>query len=484
MRCFIGMDLGTSALKALLVSEAGEIVRETSRAYPVSVSGVCSEQDPEDWIRAVRETLAELSAAAPGAIAGVALGGQMHGLVALDEAGEVIRPCILWNDGRTEAETAYLNETVGEDVLLSRTANIAFAGFTAPKLLWMRRHEPEKFARIRHILLPKDYVVYRLSGEFSTDYSDASGTLLLDVANRRWSEEMCALCGVRAEWLPALHESWEIVGELRAEFGLPGAVVCAGAGDNAAAAIGTGTVRDGQCNISLGTSGTVFIPCGAPDGGSGSGLHFFAHANGGWHRMGCILSAASANRWWIEEILQSGDYEGETAGAECFLGDNPVLFLPYLCGERSPINDVRARGGFLGLSAETTRAQMSLAVLEGVSFALRSCLSIAQKEGARCTLATVCGGGARSALWRRILANVLNIPVAVPVTEQGPALGAAILAMTGCGVYPDVFAAANSFARTGEPVAPDPALAVRYGERYAVYERLYPALKDIFPAMQ
>lgn len=483
MRYFIGMDLGTSALKALLVSETGQIIAETSQAYPVSVSGVCSEQDPEDWMRAVRRALAELSAAASGEITGIALGGQMHGLVALDEAGEVIRPCILWNDGRTEAETAYLNETVGEDVLLARTANIAFAGFTAPKLLWMRTHEAEKFARIRHILLPKDYVVYRLTGEFSSDYSDASGTLMLDVANKRWSEEMCAVCGVQPAWLPSLHESWEIVGRVRPEFGLPNAVVCAGAGDNAAAAIGTGTVRDGQCNISLGTSGTVFIPCGAPDGESGSGLHFFAHANGRWHRMGCILSAASANRWWIEDILGSGDYEGETAGAQRFLAENSVFFLPYLSGERSPINDVRARGCFLGLNAQTTRAQMSLAVLEGVSFALKSCLEIARAEGAQCTLATVCGGGAKSALWRKILANVLDLPVAVPVTEQGPALGAAILAMTGCGVYPDVASAADAFARTGETVMPDPALAARYAERYAVYARLYPALKDVFPLM-
>ena len=363
---YIGIDLGTSAAKLLLVDEEGTVWNTVSKEYPLHfpLPG-WSEQDPEDWWRAVISGIQELIADCnKGQIAGLGCGGQMHGLVVLDKDDRVIRPSILWNDGRTAEQVAYLNETVGRDKLSQCTANIAFAGFTAPKLLWMREHERSKFQQIRKIMLPKDYINYRLTGIHCTDYSDASGMLLLDVAHKCWSREMLDLCSVSEEQMPRLFESYEPVGTLlpdvAADLGLPaGVTVCAGAGDNAAAAVGTGTVGKGRCNISLGTSGTIFISSDTFGVDPNNALHSFAHADGGWHLMGCILSAASCNKWLCEDILGTGDYIGEQAAiTEERLGRNHVFFLPYLMGERSPINDTNARGTFLGMTMNTTRADM------------------------------------------------------------------------------------------------------------------------------
>ncbi len=473
MDWYIGIDLGTSALKGLLVDGAGRIAGEASAEYSVSYPRPgWSEQNPADWVEAMERVLAELSAGRREDIKGISFGGQMHGLVALDGEGRVIRPCILWNDGRTEQQVAYLNETVGRKRLSACTGNIAFAGFTAPKLLWLRENEPENFTRIRRIMLPKDYLVYRLTGQCSTDYSDASGTLLLDVAHRRWSDEMCGRCGVEPGWLPPLHESWEVVGRTLPEYGLPNAMVAAGAGDNAAAAIGMGTVEHGSCNISLGTSGTVFLAQDRFSVDGRNALHSFAHANGKWHLMGCILSAASCRRWWLEDILGTGDYASDEAAGAADSGG--VMFLPYLMGERSPHNDTAVRGAFVGLSASTTRAQMGRAVMEGVAFAIRDCLEAARQTGIAPNAATLCGGGARSGVWRQIVADVLNIPIHIPETEQGPAYGAALLAMRGCGKN----AADNlNVGRMKETVHPERARAEEYEGRYPMFRQLYPLLR-------
>lgn len=472
---FIGLDLGTSGLKGLLVDRNGRILREERAEYCVRYpqSG-WSEQDPKDWLNAALYVLARLAKGAKREIAGISIGGQMHGLVLLDQNDEAIRPAILWNDGRTQKQTEYLNETVGKAKLNELTANIAFAGFTAPKILWVKENEPENFARIAKIMLPKDYLAYKLTGVFSTDYSDASGTLLLDVKNRRWSKEMLAICSVKEEWLPRLYESYEVTGKVAC---LPNAVMTAGAGDNAAAAIGTGTVKNGDCNLSLGTSGTVFLAGDrfAPSGNNA--LHSFCHANGKWHFMGCILSAASANQWWLEEILGTADYEeAEKGGA---LGENDVYFLPYLMGERCPHNDVNARGAFCGMRADTTRAQMCLAVLEGVAFALRDCIECAGEGGVSVARATVCGGGAKSAVWKRILANVLHAEILTPETEQGPAYGAAMLAMVGAGVYQTTEETAR-LVKIKERILPDRDTVAKYEKKYRTFRRFYPALKDIF----
>lgn len=472
MNKYIGVDLGTSGLKLLLVAADGSILDQTALTYPVSYPrDGWSEQNPEDWFAALMRGFEQLGARD---VAGISFGGQMHGLVALDAAGEVVRPCILWNDGRTERETEYLNTLP----VAEYTGNMAFAGFTASKLLWLRKNEEQNFARTAKIMLPKDYLAYKLTGKFATDDSDASGTLLLDVKNRRWSSEMCDICGISAGQLPQLFESYQPVGFVKREicerFGWGKVVVAAGAGDNAAAAVGTGCVNAGDCNVSLGTSGTVFIASDKFVQPSNNALHSFAHANGRYHLMGCILSAASANKWWIEDILGAGY---DLPGAEALLGSNPVMSAPYLTGERCPHNDVGVRGAFVGLSPQTTRLHMSLAVLEGVAFALRNCLELARSCGIAVRASSVCGGGARSALWQKIIANVLNVELSTLKTEQGPAYGAAMLAMVACGEYADVASAADAIVSKRPSVAPEKGLAAAYNERYKKFRALYPALK-------
>lgn len=487
---YIGIDLGTSACKFLLVDESGKVCNQVTREYPLHMPRTgWSEQDPADWWQACLSGIpALLQGFDPAQVRGIGIGGQMHGLVALDEAGEVIRPAILWNDGRTAAQTEYLNNVVGRDTLSRYTGNIAFAGFTAPKILWMKEKEPDLYARIRKIMLPKDYLVWRMTGVHATDYSDASGMLLLDVEHKCWSMPMCEICGVDPSWLARLYESWELVGYLRPEvaaaWGLPGDVrVCAGAGDNAAAAVGTGTVGDGRCNISLGTSGTVFISSRTFGVDATNGLHAFAHADGGWHLMGCMLSAASCNKWWMEEILQvtGQDYNAEQAPITADrLGRNTVYFLPYLMGERSPINDTDARGTLIGLSMDTTRAHITQAVLEGVAFALRDSVEVARSLGISIPRSNLCGGGAKSPLWGTILANVLGIPLDILVTEQGPGYGGALLAMVCCGRYATVQAAADALVRVSRTIRPDPELTARYEDRYRKYRQIYPACKGLF----
>ena len=488
---YIGIDLGTSACKLLLVDETGQVLRTVTKEYPLSFPHPgWSEQDPEAWWRAVQEGIPELLAGSdPAQVAGIGCGGQMHGLVALDENDTVIRPAILWNDGRTAKEVDYLNGTVGRDFLSAHTANIAFAGFTAPKLLWLRENEPESFARIRRIMLPKDYVNYRLTGVHCTDYSDASGTLLLDVEHKRWSKEMCALCGVTDDQLPRLYESWETVGTLlpgiARELGLPETVkVCAGAGDNAAAAVGTGVVGAGGCNISLGTSGTIFISSDRFGVDPNNALHAFAHADGGWHLMGCMLSAASCNKWFCENILHTGDFAGEQTGiTDDTLGRNHVYFLPYLMGERSPINDTNARGTFIGMTMDTARSDLVQAVLEGVAFAIRDSFEVARSLGIAIPRSALCGGGAKSPLWRKILANVLNIPLDLPRTEQGPGYGGALLAMVSCGAYANVGAACAALVQVADTVEPEAELAGRYETRYQQFQQIYPSVKNLFPIL-
>lgn len=483
---FIGIDLGTSAVKLLLMDESGKIHKIVSKEYPLRFPHPgWSEQDPEDWISQTMEGMKELlSECDKSQVKGISFGGQMHGLTALDETDQVIRPAILWNDGRTGKEVEYLNSVIGKEKLSKYTANIAFAGFTAPKILWMKANEPENYSRIRKIMLPKDYLAYRLSGVFSTDYSDASGTLLLDVEHKCWSKEMMDICGLREEQLPKLHESWEAVGTLKpeaaSELGLSEDVkIIAGAGDNAAAAVGTATVGGGACNISLGTSGTLFISSRKFGVDENNALHSFAHADGNYHLMGCMLSAASCNKWWMDEILKTKDYAGEQAQI-AGLGENRVFYLPYLMGERSPHNDPDARAAFIGMSMDTTREDMTLAVLEGVAFGLRDSLEVARKIGADPGRTKICGGGAKSALWRKIIANVMNMKVDIIESEEGPGYGAAILAAVGCGVFPSVEAAAESLVKVTATEEPDEELVKKYEEKYQKFRKLYPALRGKF----
>ncbi|MBQ9121956.1 MAG: xylulokinase, partial [Lachnospiraceae bacterium] len=374
---YIGIDLGTSAVKLLLMNEKGEIKNIVSKEYPLYFPNPgWSEQKPEDWYEQSMAGLKELlEGFDKSQVAGISFGGQMHGLVILDKDDQVIRPALLWNDGRTFEECDYLNDVIGKETLSKYTANISFTGFTAPKILWVKNKEPENFAKIAKIMLPKDYIAYKLTGVHCTDVSDASGMLIFDVENRKWSKEMCEICGITEDQLAKVYESYETVGtvlpEIAKELGIPETVkVAAGAGDNAAAAVGTGTVGDGMCNISLGTSGTIFISSAKFGVDKFNALHSFAHADGSYHLMGCMLSAASCNKWWMDEIIGTQEYAKEQK-AITKLGENHVYFLPYLMGERSPHNNPNARGTLIGMTMDTTSADMTQEVLEGVAFALR-----------------------------------------------------------------------------------------------------------------
>ena len=483
---YVGIDLGTSSVKLLLMDGEGKIQKIVSREYPLYFPHPgWSEQKPEDWYEQVMDGMKELIAEADKSkVAGISFGGQMHGLVILDKEDQVIRPAILWNDGRTYEECDYLNNVIGKEKLSEYTANISFTGFTAPKILWVKNKEPENFKKIVKIMLPKDYIAYKLTGVNCTDVSDASGMLLMDVKNRRWSKEMCEICGISEEMLPKLYESYECVGtvkpEIARELGIPETVkVAAGAGDNAAAAVGTGTVGDGMCNISLGTSGTIFISSEKFGVDKNNALHAFAHADGHYHLMGCMLSAASCNKWWMDEIIGTSDYgaEQKKIGA---LGENHVYFLPYLMGERSPHNNPNARGTFIGMTMDTTRADMTQAVLEGVAFALRDSFEVAKSLGIKIERTKICGGGAKSPLWKKMIANILNLKVDVIESEEGPALGGAMLAAVACGEYKNVEEAAAKIVRIVDTVEPEEELVKKYDERYQQFRQIYPACKPLF----
>lgn len=486
---YIGVDLGTSAVKLLLMDETGKVLNIVSKEYPLSFPQPgWSEQNPSDWWTQSIAGLKELTAGMnKNDVAGISFGGQMHGLVVLDENDEVIRPAILWNDGRTQKETDYLNNEIGKEKLSRLTGNIAFAGFTAPKILWLKANEPQNFAKIKKIMLPKDYIAYRLTGEFSTDYSDASGMLLLDVKNKCWSKEMLEICGVKEEWMPKLYESYGKTGTLKPdvaeELGFPAeCIVAAGAGDNAAAAIGTGTVGAGKCNLSLGTSGTLFITSDKFGVDPHNALHSFDHADGGYHLMGCMLSAASCNNWWMKDILCSDDFadEQKPLDEEGRLGENHVYFLPYLMGERSPHNDPSARASFIGMSMDTSRADMLQAVFEGVAYGLRDSLEVARSLGAAPERTTICGGGAKSPLWRKIVANVMDMKVDTVEVEEGPAYGGAILAAVADKKFESVEAAAKTIIKKKDTTEPDPVLVEKYAAGYEKFKKFYPALKGLF----
>ncbi|HKM22687.1 MAG TPA: xylulokinase [Lachnospiraceae bacterium] len=483
---YIGVDLGTSAVKLLLMDKCGGIRKIVSKEYPLEFPQPgWSQQRPEDWWTQTVAGLKELTSECDkNEIAGISFGGQMHGLVVLDKDDNVIRPAILWNDGRTGKETEYLNNVIGKDKLSEYTANIAFAGFTAPKILWMKENEPENFKKIAKIMLPKDYIAYKLSGVHCTDVSDASGMLVFDVKNKCWSKEMMDICGIREEQLAKIFESYEIVGnilpDVAAELGFSTDVkIVAGAGDNAAAAVGTGTVGDGMCNISLGTSGTIFISSKNFCVDENNALHAFAHADGSYHLMGCMLSAASCNKWWMEDIIGTKEYGKEQEDIKK-LGENNVFFLPYLMGERSPHNNPDARAMFIGMSMDTTRADMTQAVLEGVAFGIRDSFEVAKSLGIKIEKTKICGGGAKSLLWKKIMANVLGIRVEVIESEEGPGYGGAMLAAVACGEYASVEEAAEKLVKVVGAVEPEAELVAKYEEKYQQFKKIYPTVKCLY----
>lgn len=483
---YIGVDLGTSSIKLVLMNEEGKIENIVSREYPLSFPKPgWSEQNPEDWYQAFLEGMEDLlTNYDKSLVEGISFGGQMHGLVILDENDHVIRPAILWNDGRTTKECDYLNNTIGREKVSSYTANMALTGFTAPKILWVKENEPENFAKINKIMLPKDYIAYMISGVHCTDVSDASGMLLFDVKNRRWSQEMLSIVGVKEEQLAKVFESYEAVGTLREDvankLGLnPSVKVIAGAGDNAAGAVGTGTLEHGMCSISIGTSGTVFIATDEFAVDDDNAMHSFDHANGKYHFLGCMLSAASANKWWMDDIIRTKEYNKEQENI-VKLGENRVFFLPYLMGERTPHNNPNARGTFVGMTMDTTREDMTQAVLEGVTFALRDALEIARSFGVTITRVRLNGGGAKSKLWCEMVANIMNVKVDKINSEEGPGFGAAILAAVGCEKFNSVEEAASKLIKVVSTIEPEEELVRKYEEKYQMFKTIYPALKSVY----
>ncbi|MBN1203016.1 MAG: xylulokinase [Anaerolineae bacterium] len=490
MAYLLGLDVSTTGSKALIIDETGAVIASYTTPHPIShPKPLWSEQDPADWwngmLTAIRAAVNDIDSA--DQIKAIGLTGQMHGLVCLDANNNVLRPAILWNDQRTGAECDAINEIIGAERHIQLTGNRPLTGFTSPKILWVRNHEPDIYAQIAHVLLPKDYIRFKLTGGYATDMADGAGMILLDVANRRWSDVVLRELDIPAEWMPDAYEGPAITGvvsdEAAAITGLKaGTPVVGGGGDQAAQATGVGAVEPGIVALTVGTSGVVFAPLASyayePEGR----LHAFCHAvPGQWHFMGVMLSAAGSLQWYRDTLAPDEDFGPLTDEAESIApGCEGLVFLPYLTGERTPHPDPLARGAFVGLTARHTRAHLTRAVLEGVAFGLRDSFELIKSSDAGViNEVRVSGGGAKSPVWRQILADVFNAPLVVAEALEGAAFGAAVLAGVGGGVFSDVPTAAKALVSLGERVEPGPD-AASYADAYALYRDLYPALKPIF----
>ena len=483
---FIGVDVGTTSVKILAIDELGKIIKTVTKEYPIYFpQPMWSEQNPEDWWQQTLKGLDELFRGVNKAeVKAIGLSGQMHGLVILGEEDEVIRPAILWNDQRTEKECHYLNNIVGKAKISDWTGNIALTGFTAPKILWIRENEPDNFNRIKKIMLPKDYLAYKISGEFATDMSDASGTLYLDVKNRKWSNEMLNVLGISIDQLPRLYESFEVIGNIKEDLAerleLPKDVkIVIGGGDQAVAAVGGGIVGENACSVSLGTSGVVFANSEDFVVDNNNRLHSFCNANGKYHVMGVTLAAAASLKWWVENVNES-NFDSLLDEAKNVKIDNNIFFLPYLIGERTPHNDPNARGTFMGMNMTTKRKDMTRAILEGVAFSLRDTFEIMRDMGMNIVEITINGGGARSDLWCQIMADVLNVKVNKVNSDDGPAYGAAILATVGYGLFESVDEVCNTFIKITDTIHPREDSVLFYDEKYNKFRKIYPNVKDLF----
>lgn len=495
MALFLGIDVSTTSAKALLIDQEGRVVSSASSDLPISTpKPLWSEQDPHDWwqgsVKSIRKALTEAGVSGE-AVQAVGLTGQMHGLVLLDEAGQVLRPAILWNDQRTAEQCEQITRILGDQRLLEITGNKALTGFTAPKILWVRQNEPQVYSQVAHVLLPKDYVRYCLTGEHATDKADGAGMLLFDLKQRDWSPEMLSALEIPAEWLPKTYEGPQITGqitELAAEAtGLKASTpVVGGGGDQAAQAVGVGAVSSGIVALTLGTSGVVFASTTQPFIEPQGRLHAFCHSVPGvWHLMGVMLSAAGSLRWFRDTLAPGMPYDDLLApAAEIPPVSEGLLFLPYLTGERTPYADPLARGAFVGLTVRHTRAHMTRAVLEGVAFGLRDSMELMRAAGlGEIRQVRVSGGGARSPLWRQILSDVLNTELVTVNTTEGAAYGAALLAGVGAGAWSSVAESCQATVKTVEQTRPRPAIVACYETAYGQYRALYPALKPSFQAL-
>jgi xylulokinase len=489
---FLGIDSSTTSSKALLIDQAGRVISAASSPHTLlTPKPLWSEQNPQDWWNAaskcIRSVLEETGVAADR-IAAIGLTGQMHGLVLLDQNGNVLRPAILWNDQRTQSQCDQIHERIGKEKFILTTGNAALTGFTAPKIVWVKENEPELYGKTRHILLPKDYVRYKLTNEYAMDKSDGSGTVLFDLRARDWSQEILAALDIPSAWMPPCYEGSEITGYVSEEAALctglkAGTPVVAGGGDQAAGAVGMGAVVPGLVSLSLGTSGVVFAATPSalidPDGR----LHAFCHAVPGmWHLMGVMLSAAGSLQWYRDTLAPQESFETLIREAESIpAGCEGLQFLPYLSGERTPHPDPLARGAFIGLTLRHRRAHMTRAVLEGVTFGIKDSFVLIQKAGLKeITQVRASGGGTKSLLWRQILASVLNVELVTVNTVEGSAYGAALLAGVAAGAWKDALSACEACITITGSTQPDLGQVEAYQKSYLIYQELYPALKHSF----
>ena len=484
----VGIDIGTSGTKSVLFDLDGSTVASATREYPMSQpKNGYAEQDPADWWRAVRETLRELARECDGEIVGIGLSGQMHSVVLLDESFEVLRPSILWCDQRTAGECELMERIVGREELVRITGNPAMTGFTAAKLLWVKNNEPEIYSRVKHILLCKDYIRYKLTGELVTDAADGSGMQLLDLKTRKFSPELCEKLGIDMRLLPRVIESHELSGRITAEAsaitGIPeGVAVAGGGGDNACAALGVGVYESGRAFTTIGTSGVVFAPTDELAIDPAGRIHTLCSAvPGGWHVMGVALSSGLSLNWFRSSLAPELSYkEIDELAMDIQVGAEKLIYLPYLMGERTPLLDPNARGVFFGLSAMHTRAHLARAVLEGISYSLNDCVELIRDMGIELSSMTLCGGGAKSPLWQQMLSDIYGIPIGIPSSSEGAALGAAILGGCAAGVYPSVGEGCERVASTRGRVTPNAERGREYQKYYEIYKSIYPAVKRQF----
>lgn len=482
---YIGIDLGTSSVKLLLMQKNGDVVKTVSKDYPlIFVKETWIEQEPEAWFSNVFEGLKEIVKGYEKEISAISFSGQMHGLVMLDKDDNIIRPAILWCDQRTEKECIYLNEKIGKEFLLEKTGNVALTGFTLPKILWVKENEPENFSKISKVMLPKDYIAYKLSGIFATDVSDASGMLTLDVKNRKWSSKMIEISGLKEENFARVYESYESVGNIKNEIAKELSLnenvkIVIGGGDQAVGAVGMGVVNDDYLSVALGTSGVVFANSSNYVHDKDGRLHSFCHVSGKYHQMGVILSAASCLKWWVEEINKTSDYKMLIEEAENSEAKD-LYFLPYLVGERTPHNDINVRGSFIGLNINHKRGDMTKAVLEGVAFALRDSYEILKEMDIKSKIIRLSGGGARNILWQEIICNVLGLEAETVNSLEGPAFGAAILASVGDKAYRNVDEACKEIIKPLNRIYPNEKEVEKYNKKYEKFKKLYPMLKEFY----
>lgn len=483
---YVGIDLGTSSVKLILVDKSGHIHRSVVKKYEViMLKESWSEQNPNDWYRQTLIGLKELISGLEDSLCGISFSGQMHGLILLDENDNIIRNAILWNDQRTVKEVEYINNDFGIEKAMNETGNIALTGLTLPKLLWVKTNEPDNFKKIKKVLLPKDYLIYKLTNHFVTDVSDASGTLYFDVKNRKYSQTMLNLIGLDNSCFPEVHESYEVIGSLTNEAKeylklSHNVFVVAGGGDQAVGAVGLGIVNDNEANISLGTSGVIFVSTNQFTPDYKSHMQSYAHANGKYHIMAVMLCAAGSIEWLNSKIINQDDYFALFDAIEKVDSLQDLYFLPYLMGERSPINDPYAKGVFIGLSMKHNKYDLARSVIEGVTFALKDSFQLFESLGIIIKNIKITGGGAKSKFWCQLIADVLNVHVSTTSIDEGPAFGAAILAMVGCGAYKDVESACKAIIKTNTEYNPIPKSVAIYQGKYQKFAKIYPSVKHLF----